>query len=195
MMIVSGRVVVRGASSFLGVRPLVATCGVTRVYSSSSNLFQRAALEALSERSGRKKGGSSGGGKDAKSGGKQAEDDVDAVQLRASTVDGLKDKLAFSLDRLKKDFAQINAGRASPDLLARVVVDAYGAKEPLAKVAQVAVKDPQNLMVNVFDPSLVKAVSDSIRDAGLQLNPQGLRNYWFLVRHETGLNFLHLSVL
>ena len=81
-------------------------------------------------------------------------------------------QLAFSIDRLLKDFGNIQAGRPSPDLLAKVVVEAYGKTEPLNKLAQVTVKDAQTLMANVFDPSLVKAVASAIQDAGLQLNPQ-----------------------
>jgi ribosome recycling factor len=36
----------------------------------------------------------------------------------------------------------------------------------------VVVKDHQTLMVNVFDPSLVKSVSSAIQAAQEQLNPQ-----------------------
>lgn len=69
-----------------------------------------------------------------------AESDVD---VRAAAVTALKDKLAVSLERLKKDLSNVSAGKASPDLLAKVTVEAHGVREPLTKVAQVAVKDHQ----------------------------------------------------
>ena len=108
---------------------------------------------------------------------------VTSTSSSASSSDGdprsvatasLRDKLALSLERLKKDLAGISAGKASPDLLAKVTVEAHGMREPLSKVAQVAVKDHQTLLVNVFDPDLVKSVATAIQDAQLQLNPQVL---------------------
>lgn len=44
-------------------------------------------------------------------------------------------------------------------------------RTPLARLAQVLVKDPQTLMVNVFDPTQTGVVSSSIQSAGLNLNP------------------------
>ncbi len=63
-------------------------------------------------------------------------------------------------------------GRATPDLLSKVLVDAHGAREPLSKVGQVTIKDSQTLVVNVFDPDLVSAVCDAIQKANIQLHPQ-----------------------
>jgi hypothetical protein len=83
------------------------------------------------------------------------------TDLRGEAVVQLNEKVAASLERLKRDLSQISAGKASPDLLAKVMVEAHGAREPIAKVAQVAVKDHQTLLVNVFDPDLVKVGSSA----------------------------------
>merc|ERR1711991_735710 len=112
------------------------------------------------------------GRKKGKGGKVEAEEASEDVDVRADAITNLEGKIAFSLDRLQKDLGNINAGRAAPELLSKVQVDAYGAKEPLTKLAQVAVKDHQTLMVNVFDPSLTKAVATAIQEAQLQLNPQ-----------------------
>jgi ribosome recycling factor len=52
-----------------------------------------------------------------------------------------------------------------------VKVDAYGAIATLQKVAQVSVRDPRSLLVNVFDGALTSSVEKAIRNAGLNLNP------------------------
>lgn len=55
---------------------------------------------------------------------------------------------------------------------ADVKVEAYGATTALRKVAQVSVRDARSLIVTVFDNAITKSVEKSIRNAGLNLNPQ-----------------------
>jgi ribosome recycling factor len=140
-----------------------------------STMHRRPLLD-LSDQVGRKKGanrddGNKGKGSPQGGAGGTAAPAEDMSEREV--LEKLKEKMAFSLDRFKKDLAQMQTGRASPDLLSKILVDTYeGATEPLSKVAQIAMKDHQTLMVNVFDPNLVKAVAEAIAKADLQLNPQ-----------------------
>ncbi|NBX74489.1 MAG: ribosome recycling factor [Alphaproteobacteria bacterium] len=77
-----------------------------------------------------------------------------------------------AIDALKKDFAGLRTGRASPNLLDPVMVDAYGSIMPLSQVATVSVPEPRLLSVQVWDKGMVKAVEKGIADANLGLNPQ-----------------------
>ncbi|HUN45187.1 MAG TPA: ribosome recycling factor [Stellaceae bacterium] len=77
-----------------------------------------------------------------------------------------------AIDTLKKEFAGLRTGRASPSLLEPVVVDAYGSKMPLNQVGTVSAPEPRMLVVQVWDRGLSKAVDAAIREAGLGLNPQ-----------------------
>jgi ribosome recycling factor len=72
----------------------------------------------------------------------------------------------------KDDFAGLRTGRASPQMLDPVVVEAYGQKMPINQVGTVSTPEPRLLAVQVWDKSMVKAVDKAIRDAGLGLNPQ-----------------------
>ncbi|NDC57136.1 MAG: ribosome recycling factor, partial [Alphaproteobacteria bacterium] len=54
-----------------------------------------------------------------------------------------------AIDALKKDFAGLRTGRASPNLLDPVMVDAYGSIMPLSQVATVSVPEPRLLSVQV----------------------------------------------
>ena len=87
-------------------------------------------------------------------------------------VQDMKTRMGKAVDALKVDLNGLRAGRASPDLLAPVTVEAYGSRVPLSQVSNVNVLDTRLLAVQVWDQSLVNAVDKAIRDAGLGLNPQ-----------------------
>jgi len=76
-----------------------------------------------------------------------------------------------ALETLRREFAGLRTGRASPALLDPVRVPAYGTEVPLAQVGTVNVPEPRMISVQVWDRSLVSAIEKAIRDAGLGLNP------------------------
>jgi ribosome recycling factor len=76
-----------------------------------------------------------------------------------------------ALDSLKRDLGGLRSGRASPQLLEPVRVEAYGSEVPLTQVANIAVPEARMLTVQVWDRTLVGAVERAIRDAGIGLNP------------------------
>lgn len=80
-------------------------------------------------------------------------------------------RMSGALDALMRDFAGLRTGRASPNLLESVTVDAYGSMMPLTQVGTVSVPEPRMLTVQVWDKGMVKAVEKSIANAGLGLNP------------------------
>jgi len=83
----------------------------------------------------------------------------------------LKRRMDGAIDALKREFAGLRTGRASPHLLDTVVVKAYGSELPIAQVGTVGVPEPRMITVQVWDRSLVSAVEKAIRDGGLGLNP------------------------
>jgi ribosome recycling factor len=80
-------------------------------------------------------------------------------------------KMISSLDTLNREFSGIRAGRASPNLLDPVKVDAYGSLVPLVQVGTVSIPEARLLVVQVWDKSLVKSVEKAIRDSGLGVDP------------------------
>ncbi|MGA9867077.1 MAG: ribosome recycling factor [Acetobacteraceae bacterium] len=76
-----------------------------------------------------------------------------------------------ALETLRREFAGLRTGRASPALLEPVRVLAYGSEVPLNQVGNTGVPEARMLTVQVWDRSLVGAVEKAIRDAGLGLNP------------------------
>lgn len=87
-------------------------------------------------------------------------------------VDDIERRMDGAIEALRKEFAGLRTGRASPSLLEPITVDAYGAAMPLNQVGTIGVPEPRLLSVQVWDRSLVKHVEKAIRDSGLGLNPQ-----------------------
>ena len=76
-----------------------------------------------------------------------------------------------ALETMRRDFAGLRTGRASPGLLEPVKVEAYGSVVPITQVGTIGVPEPRMITVQVWDRSLVGAVERAIRDSGLGLNP------------------------
>jgi ribosome recycling factor len=76
-----------------------------------------------------------------------------------------------ALETLRREFAGLRTGRASPALLEPVRVPAYGSEMPLPQVGTIGVPEPRMITVQVWDRTLVGAVERAIRDSGLGLNP------------------------
>jgi ribosome recycling factor len=71
------------------------------------------------------------------------------------------------LEFLKEELSQIRSGRATPELLFGVQVEAYGARTPLKNVATISVSDSKSLLVSPWDKGLVSTIDSGIRNSGL----------------------------
>ncbi|MBQ1564001.1 ribosome recycling factor [Candidatus Saccharibacteria bacterium] len=84
----------------------------------------------------------------------------------------LKKDMTAVIDRFKEAMKKVRTGRAHPDMLASVKVEAYGQFMPLNQVANVTVSGATMLLVTPFDPGNIQAISAAIRnDQSLGLNP------------------------
>ena len=88
-----------------------------------------------------------------------------------SSTKNAKEKMEAALTALRREFATVRTGKATPALLDTVRVEAYGAKMPVNQVATVSTPEPSLLVVQPFDRSLIKAIEHAILAASLGLNP------------------------
>jgi ribosome recycling factor len=91
----------------------------------------------------------------------------DIVDLTAA-----ENRMRGALDSVRREFSTIRTGRASPSILDRVEVEAYGSRMPLRSVASVNVPEPRLLTVTPFDPGTIKAIERAIDTSDVGLNPQ-----------------------
>lgn len=81
-------------------------------------------------------------------------------------------KMDQALEHFRAELKKIRTGRAHPDMLGGIAVEAYGTHMPLNQVANITVPEPQLLQVTPFDPSQIQAIAAAIRnDQSLGFNP------------------------
>jgi len=87
-------------------------------------------------------------------------------------LEDIKRRMQGAISAFKHDLGSLRTGRASPNLLDPIQVDAYGSLLPITQVATVSVPEPRLLSVQVWDRGMVSAVEKAIRESDLGLNPQ-----------------------
>ena len=82
-----------------------------------------------------------------------------------------EDKMQKSLDSMANDFMTIRAGRANPHVLDKVKVDYYGVATPVAQVGNVSVPEARTIMIQPWEPNLLKEIEKAIMMSDLGINP------------------------
>lgn len=91
----------------------------------------------------------------------------DIELILGTTEEAMQDTLQY----LKKQFNNIRAGRATPQMLAGVMVEYYGSLTPLNQVGNVNAADAQTLTIRPFEKSLIPEIEKAIINANLGFNP------------------------
>ncbi len=77
-----------------------------------------------------------------------------------------------AVQRFNDEMKKVRTGRAHPDMLSSIKVEAYGQYMPLNQVANVTAADATLLVITPFDPTTIQAIASAIRaDQSLGLNP------------------------
>lgn len=80
-------------------------------------------------------------------------------------------KMEKCVEATRAEFSSIRTGRATPALLDRLHVDAYGQSVPLKQAAGVSTPDARTLVISAFDKSLVGDIRKAIEKSDLGLTP------------------------
>ena len=87
------------------------------------------------------------------------------------TVEEARSRMDAALDSLRREFATVRTGKASPALLDTIRVEVYGSKMPINQVATVSTPEASLLMVQPFDKSILPDIERAIMIGDLGLNP------------------------
>lgn len=82
-----------------------------------------------------------------------------------------KQKMEKALEALKREFSGVRTGKATPQLLDTVRVEAYGSHVPLNQVATVSAPEPRLLLVQPWDRAMLAPVEKALQTSELGLNP------------------------
>jgi ribosome recycling factor len=92
----------------------------------------------------------------------------DSLQL---ILDEARDHMEKSLEHLMSELKSIRAGRATASMLDNVRVDYYGTQTPLNQMASINAPQPDLIVVQPWDRSVLNDVEKAIMSANLGLNP------------------------
>lgn len=82
-----------------------------------------------------------------------------------------EEKMSKSVKALEREFASIRAGRATPAVLDKVLVDYYGVPTPIEQMAAVSVVEARSLVIQPWDASTVKTIEKAILASDIGINP------------------------
>lgn len=83
----------------------------------------------------------------------------------------VESRMHKSVDATRAEFTAIRTGRASPGLLDRLMVEAYGQAVPLKQVAGVSTPDARTLLITAWDKGVVGDIRKAIEKSDLGLTP------------------------
>ena len=86
-------------------------------------------------------------------------------------IDEAKESMNGSINHLEKEFLNIRAGKASPQMLGSVFVEYYGSHTPLSQVANLNVPDARTITIQPFEKSMLQTIEKAIMIANLGFNP------------------------
>jgi ribosome recycling factor len=83
-------------------------------------------------------------------------------------ADGKMDK---SVESTREEFAAIRAGRATPNMFSKIMVDYYGTPTPIQQLAGFTAPEPRIILVAPYDMGAIGNIERAIRDSDLGVNP------------------------
>lgn len=86
-------------------------------------------------------------------------------------INETNERMNKAIDVLKKDYATLRAGRATPAILDKIQVDYYGVPTPINQMAKIAVPEPRILTIQPWDKSGLADIERAILKSDLGLTP------------------------
>ena len=87
-------------------------------------------------------------------------------------MDDVRQKMEKALEVLRQDLVSLKVGRATPDLVEQIQVEAYETKMPLVELATITSPEPNQLLITPFDQTIIRNIEKALAlDRGLGLSP------------------------
>ncbi len=82
-----------------------------------------------------------------------------------------EEKMEKAVEAFKKDLGSIRAGRATPSLLDKIMIDYYGISTPLNQLATISAPEPRLLVIQPWDKNVISDIEKAILKSDLGLTP------------------------
>lgn len=83
----------------------------------------------------------------------------------------IKEKFTKVINFFKNDIMSLRTGKASPQMLDSVSVEAYGALMKIGELAQISANDPTLLVIKPWDRNMLDPIEKAIKKSDLNLSP------------------------
>jgi ribosome recycling factor len=80
-------------------------------------------------------------------------------------------KMVKSVEATREEFATIRAGRATPAMFNKIMVEYYGTPTPLQQLASFTAPEARIILISPYDINAMNDVERAIRDSDLGVNP------------------------
>ena len=86
-------------------------------------------------------------------------------------MDHLEEEMMNAEEAMKRDFAAVRTGKASPGLVEGLNIDYYGTSTRLKELAGITVPEPRMLVIQPWDASALAAIEKAIITSNLGITP------------------------
>ncbi|MFH1611998.1 MAG: ribosome recycling factor [bacterium] len=86
-------------------------------------------------------------------------------------INNLKIELDKTTEYLKNELKSLQVGRANPNLVENIEVEAYGQKMPLKQIAAIQIPEPRMIVIKPWDKSVIQNIERAINQSNLNINP------------------------
>ena len=86
-------------------------------------------------------------------------------------INTFKTDISKCIDHVKEDLSQIRTGRATPELVEEILVNAYETQSPVKNLASISAMDAKSLSIQPWDKTILENISRGISYANLGFLP------------------------
>ncbi len=86
-------------------------------------------------------------------------------------INTFKTDISKCVEHVKEDLSQIRTGRATPELVEEVLVNAYGTQSPVKNLASISVIDAKTINIQPWDKSILEEINKGVSNANLGFSP------------------------
>lgn len=76
-----------------------------------------------------------------------------------------------ALEQMHSAFSAVRTGRANPAMVENISVTAYESQMKLQELASISTPEPQTLVIQPWDGSVIQAIESALRDSELDVSP------------------------
>ena len=92
-------------------------------------------------------------------------------ELVELVLEDSRERMEKAILHARTEFSSIRGGRAAPQLVERLTVEAYGVPMRLVELASVSIPEARQLLITPHDPTNLEAIERAISISDLGLNP------------------------